>query len=153
RVDPPALCRLRIGVLSALGGEALSGYFGIARFDGGLIDPGLLERIARHLSFRGPDGTSVWTNKRFGGCFTRMDPNSAPQSRQQPVVLEASYFLWGDIRLDGRADLLAQLGRPHPQLVPDWTSEELLLLAWNRWGTEALTRVIGDFSFALWDAR
>jgi len=131
----------------------VSGYFGIARFDGGLIDPGLLERIARHLSFRGPDGTSVWTNKRFGGCFTRMDTNSAPQSRQQPVVLEASYFLWGDIRLDGRADLLAQLGRPHPQLVPDWTSEELLLLAWNRWGTEALTRVIGDFSFALWDAR
>lgn len=131
----------------------MSGYFGVARLDGKAVERKLLENIAERLAFRGPDGTSVWHDERCGGCFTRMSTNSAPQSEQQPVVLDRRYFLWGDLRVDGQADLRAQLGEPKPAAGTRETSEELMLHAWNRWGDAALDRVIGDFSFALWDAR
>ena len=130
----------------------MSGYFGVARLDGKPVERRLLENIAEQLAFRGPDGTSIWHDERCGGCFTRMDTNSAPQSEQQPVVLDQRYFLWGDLRLDGQADLRARLGEPKLAAGARETSEDLLLRAWNRWGDSALDRIIGDFSFALWDA-
>jgi asparagine synthase (glutamine-hydrolysing) len=36
---------------------------------------------------------------------------------------------------------------------PQASSEELLLLAWERWDQVCLQRVIGDYSFGLWDAQ
>jgi len=131
----------------------VSGYFGVARLDGKPVDRKLLESIAEQLAFRGPGGTSVWHGERCGGCFTLMRTNSTPQSEQQPVVLDQRYFLWGDLRLDGQADLRPQLGEPKLAASTRETSEELLLRAWNRWGAAALDRLIGDFSLALWDAR
>ncbi|HVM74749.1 MAG TPA: asparagine synthase-related protein [Candidatus Saccharimonadales bacterium] len=131
----------------------MSGYFGMARLDGKPVDRKLLEHVAQRLAFRGPDGISIWNNAVCGGCFTCMDTHSAPQSRQQPVIFGERYFLWGDVRLDGQADLRAQLGDANLVFPTSETSEELLLRAWNRWGEEALARVIGDFSFALWDAQ
>ena len=131
----------------------MSGYFGIVRFDGKPVDRNILECVAKELAFRGPDGVDIWHMEVFGGCFARMDTDSNPQSQQQPVVLEHRYFLWGDVRLDGQADLRTQLGDAKPAPPTDEASEELLLRAWNRWGEQALDRVIGDFSFALWNAQ
>jgi len=131
----------------------VSGYFGVVRFDGKPVDRKLLERVAEKLAFRGPNGTSIWSIEVCGGCFTRMDTHSAPQSLQQPVIFDQRYFLWGDIRIDGTADLRAQLGDSVSVSETTETSEEFLLRAWNRWGEKSLERLIGDFSFALWDAR
>jgi hypothetical protein len=36
---------------------------------------------------------------------------------------------------------------------PQASSEELLLLAWERWDQVCLQRVIGDYSFGLWGAQ
>ena len=131
----------------------MSGYFGVVRIDGEAVDRNLLDRIAAELAFRGPAGTSVWSNEVCGGCAALMDTYSAPQAQQQPVILGERYFLWGDVRLDGRSELLAELGEREPAPDLDETSERLLLRAWSHWGEQALEHVIGDFSFALWDAR
>jgi asparagine synthase (glutamine-hydrolysing) len=129
----------------------LSGFFGIVRQDGQPVDARLLEKIVGQLDFRGQDGTSIWTQGNVGGCFVFMRTGPARQATQQPVIWQNRYCLWGDLRLDGQRELQESLGDSNGALEPDPTSEGLLLRAWTKWGPDALERVIGDFSFALWD--
>jgi Glutamine amidotransferase domain len=55
------------------------------------------------------------------------------------------------MRLHGRCERQKQLAENDRAVVVDATGEELQ--AWAQWGEGALQRVIGDFSFALWDAK
>ncbi len=129
----------------------MSGFFGMVREDGKSVEQRLLDEIAERLSFRGPDGMNVWARGNVGGCFTCMRTGPAPQASQQPAKWGDRYWLWGDLRLDGREELREQLGGSDCAVEKDATSEELLLRAWTKWGEGCLERVIGDFSFALWD--
>jgi hypothetical protein len=52
----------------------------------------------------------------------------AKQTERQPAVLGERYLLWGDLRLDGRAELLAELATGNRPIDPQASSEELLLL-------------------------
>jgi asparagine synthase (glutamine-hydrolysing) len=131
----------------------VSGFFGMLRLDGQPIETRLLERIAAEISFRGPDGTSVSNEGRIGGCFALMHTGPAPQASRQPVRCGNRLWLWGDIRLDARRELLRDLGAEESFPDHDATSEGLLLRAWTKWGAGALERIIGDFSFGLWDAK
>jgi asparagine synthase (glutamine-hydrolysing) len=131
----------------------MSGFFGIVRQAGKPVEERFLERVAEELSFRGPDGKSVWTQAGVGGCFVWMRTGPARQSSRQPVIWEERFCLWGDVRLDGRHELQKQLMQNQRAAEADATSEELLLRAWAKWGDGSLERVIGDFSFALWDAK
>lgn len=131
----------------------MSGFFGILRQDGRPVDLPLLEKIAQKLSFRGPDATSVWVRDNVGGSFALMRTGPARQGSQQPVIWQDRFWLWGDLRLDGREELLQHLAESDGAPDMDATSEELLLRAWAKWGQACLLHVIGDFSFALWDAK
>src|SRR5271170_436004 len=131
----------------------MSGYFGVVRLDGKPIEAKLLERAATKLRFRGPDQTTVWAGEEIGGCFTFFETGPAKQSRVQPVGLGERYKLWGDVRLDGRQELLRRVTEKGDPGAAELTSEELLMRAWALWGEECLTELIGDYSFALWDAQ
>jgi len=131
----------------------MSGFFGMIRQDGKPVEERFLKSVAEQLSFRGTDGKSVWSKDNVGGCFTWMRTGPARQASQQPVIFGNRFCLWGDLRLDGRRELQKQLAENDRAAEADATSEELLLRAWAKWGEGTLQRVIGDFSFALWDAK
>jgi len=42
----------------------------------------------------------------------------AKQTGRQPAVLGERFLLWGDVRLDGRADLLAELATGNRPIDP-----------------------------------
>jgi asparagine synthase (glutamine-hydrolysing) len=131
----------------------VSGFFGVVRTDGAPIDERLLTRIAEDLRFRGPDGMSVWSEKGIGGCFALMRTGPVPQAGQQPFQERGRFRLWGDIRLDDRQSLRQQLADAGAAAHDNASSEEYLFRAWQQWGEGALGKVIGDFSFALWDSQ
>jgi asparagine synthase (glutamine-hydrolysing) len=58
----------------------------------------------------------------------------------------------GDVRLDNRVELAQRLGRPG---LPGGTLSdgELIIAAYERWGEDCATHLLGDFAFALWDGR
>ena len=56
----------------------------------------------------------------------------------------------GSARLDGRAALGRTLGLPGPEVLPDTA---LILKSYARWGQACPERLLGDYAFALWDAR
>lgn len=130
----------------------MSGFFGMLRTDGMAVEQRFLDRVAERLCFRGPDGGHTWTNDGFGTCFTYLDTGTHRQSPIQPVRLGERFALLGEMRLDARRDLIAELQENRQPATEETADPELLLLAWSVWGEAALSKLLGDFSFGLWDA-
>ena len=131
----------------------MSGFFGMVCTNGALVPQELLNRIARALEFRGPDGTQIWSRDEVGFCFTFLDTKTRFQAPVQPVRLGERFTLVGNVRLDARSELIANLQAKGARAEEGASDEELLLRAWDLWGEEALLQTAGDFSFGLWDGR
>ena len=130
----------------------MSGFAGVISLDGAPPDSHLLERMAQTLAFRGPDGTHITAKPGAGFCFTFLRTGPAPQCPTQPCSLDGNVWLLGDVRLDGRDDLRRKLEQHGDELGEDITDEELVLRAWRCWREDCLPDLMGDYSFALWDA-
>jgi asparagine synthase (glutamine-hydrolysing) len=129
----------------------MSGFLGIVHTDRAPVDAGLLERLAKQLEFRGPDGTNLCALDGAGFCFTFFRTGPAPQCERQPATVDGNAWLLGEVRLDGRADLLALLAGHGERLREGASDEELVLRAWRLWGENAPERLMGDFAFAIWE--
>ena len=130
----------------------MSGFAGVVSLDGAPPDTGLLERMAQTLAFRGPDATHITTKPGAGFCFTFLSTGPAPQCPSQPCSLDGRNWLLGDVRLDGRDDLRRKLEQHGDEFRGETTDEELVLRAWRRWREDSFPDLIGDYSFALWNA-
>lgn len=130
----------------------MSGFAGIVRADGGTPDIRLLERMAEYLAFRGPDATQIWKRPGAGFCFTLLRTGPSPQAREQPCSLDGRVWLLADVRLDGREELRRRLEQHGEKTSLDASNEELVLRAWRKRAEKSFEDLIGDFSFALWDA-
>ena len=129
----------------------MSGFFGMVRTDGAAVEPRFLELIAHQLRFRGPDGVQTWAKDGYGASFAYLETGTRHPSRSQPIQLEGRYTLLGEVRLDARKELIHELLEKEQGAIEEASDEELLLLAWSVWGEGALTKLLGDFSFAIWD--
>ncbi len=58
----------------------------------------------------------------------------------------------GDIELHNKADLAISTGLNSPRPAP-WCDADLLLAAYDKWGDKCAARLLGEFSFAIWDKR
>ena len=130
----------------------MSGFFGMVRTDGVAVESRFLDQVAQRLRFRGPDGGQTWAKDGLGTCFTYLETGTRHQSHSQPVRLGARYTFLGEVRLDARKQLIRELLGEQQPVTEEASDEELLLLAWNLWGERTLAELLGDFSFALWDA-
>jgi asparagine synthase (glutamine-hydrolysing) len=131
----------------------MSGFAGVVSGDGATPETGLLEQMAARMAFRGPDATQVSTQEGAGFCFTLLRTGPAPQMAKQPCSLDGRCWLLGDVRLDGREEVRLQLEQQGDAIHAEVTDEELILHAWRRWGEASFERLLGDFAFAIWDAK
>lgn len=130
----------------------MSGYFGIVRTDGAPVGQDFLQRMARSLGFRGPDGSHIESNGGAGFSFALLDLGTHRQARRQPVRLDDRFWLIGEVRLDARRELIAELQQKDQRVTGESTDEDLVLFAWKVWGEAGQRKLLGDFSFGLWDA-
>ena len=130
----------------------MSGIAGIIMPAGCAVDEQLLGRMAASMRRRGPDAEQIWSAGRVGLAHTLLRTSNAGAA-QQPASLDGEVWVTADARLDGRADLvraLAAAGRPDISKDDD---AQLILHAYHAWGERCVEHLIGDFAFALWDAR
>jgi len=130
----------------------MSGFFGMVRTDGTSVEPRFLEGIAARMRFRGPDGGQTWSKDGLGACFAYLETGTRHQSRSQPVQLGERFTLLGEVRLDAREDLIPELLEKKQLATEEASDVELLLLSWSVWAEGALAKLLGDYSFAIWDA-
>jgi asparagine synthase (glutamine-hydrolysing) len=112
-----------------------------------------LRQATEFMRFRGPDDQQTWWDRYAGFGHAQLRSTDDAECERQPLSLDGRVWIVADVRLDGRADLIRELqsrGRPVSREAPD---VELLLHAYHLWGDACLEHLMGDFAFAIWDAR
>jgi asparagine synthase (glutamine-hydrolysing) len=136
----------------------VSSFWGVVRTGTGLGGPEdrqTAERMTGHLALCGEGALQVWSSEGATFFFRYFRTGPAPQSATQPVSLDNRTWLIGDLRLDGRDDLITRLQAEGESCDATASDEELVLRAWHCWGESAdqekfYRALDGDFSFALW---
>ena len=134
-------------------GEVVSGIAGIIRFDGAPVEASHIAKITSAMANRGPDGIRHWIagSVALGHCMLRTTPELLEEI--QPLTNEdKSVVLVMDGRLDNREELKQELRSKGIQ-VRSYTDAELVLGAYQLWGEDSPRHLLGDFAFAVWDAR
>lgn len=126
----------------------MSGIVGTWRKE--ISAPDFLPSMLQNLSHRGPDNQGTWAENKasLGACLLHVTPESL---REKPVTESANtkYLMVWDGRLDNRAELL----KIFPFLKETSTDPECVLEAYDAWGEQAFSKLLGDFAFAIWDRR
>jgi asparagine synthase (glutamine-hydrolysing) len=129
----------------------MSAIFGIVRFDGNPVSARELERMGHILAHRGPDGrhTTIEDRAGVGQCLLRV--NREDWYEAQPIQ-DGGLTLVADLRLDNREALAEAIGIAI-DVLRDMPDSDVLLAAYRHWGEDCVDHLLGDFVFALWDAR
>jgi asparagine synthase (glutamine-hydrolysing) len=131
----------------------MTGICGIINLDGAPLDSRLLRRMADSMSYRGPDRQETWLDATGSVGFGRalLATRAAPEL---PLAhTHGRSWIAADARIDGQAELKAKLKAKAGGCPPTSSDAELILRAYATWGEDCVRHLIGDFSFALWDAR
>jgi asparagine synthase (glutamine-hydrolysing) len=130
----------------------MSGIAVLYQWDGAPADRSTVERMIAAVPYRSVDGSGVWGDGPVAIGHAKLQTTPEAAAETSPFVDEAGGLVLSmDGRVDNRDELTAELNsRGHR--VATGTDAEIVLRAWQCWGTEAPARVIGDFAFALWDA-
>lgn len=127
---------------------AIAGFWG---FDGRSDSS---ERCSAMIEAQSAYGsrTSVSGQAGFaiGVRLSRIVPENE-YDRQPLISGDGRFLLAADVRLDNRSDLADHL-KLTPTECSTLADSSLLLLALERWGDGAVTRLLGDFAFAFHDA-
>lgn len=131
----------------------MSAIVGIIRLDAAPLDAGVPTRMLERLAHRAPDGRNLWHGSSLALGHGMLLTTRESLAERQPVLGEDDRLvLVADARIDNRAELIADLGCATSS--PDAPSDsELILAAYCKWGAECATKLVGDFAFAIWDAR
>ena len=105
------------------------------------------------LNDYGGDGKGKWIYESVGLGHQRTKLFSEPRRADLPYHdIDAGVVITADARLDNRAELGGKLDISKTALgkIPD---SQLIISAWQKWQSDCPAHLIGDYAFALWDAR
>ena len=116
----------------------------------GPVDAALLRCMTDALAHRGPDGEGFHLEPGIGLGHRRLaiiDPAGGQQpmfneDRSVAIVFNGEIYNFAELRPE-----LAALGHRFRNRC----DTEAIIHAWESWGPECLTRLSGQFAFALWD--
>lgn len=131
----------------------MSAFAGFVAFADGGLPAGVEDRFRNSLQGAGLGPLAL--RRTDGGLFAFRQRILSPEDRheRQPVAgADGTVVSMFDGRLDNRADLIDALALTSPAHapVPDGT---LACRAYERWGEDAVPRLLGDFAWAVWNRR
>ncbi len=106
-----------------------------------------MDAIAHYVT----DESKIWTSGELG--FGQLMLHVTPESVHETLPLTVGDLtITADARLDYRDDLFTELAIPHAERsgMPD---SLLILRAYQKWGEDCPKHLLGDYAFAIWDAR
>lgn len=129
----------------------MSAILGIVNKDGKPINQQMIDTMLASVAHRATDGRDTWVggNVALGHCLLKVTPQQ--DLEHQPLSL-GGLTITADARLDNRVTLAALLGIDRHQLsvTPD---PMLILLAYQRWGSDSVNQLEGEYAFAIWNSR
>ncbi|HEU5077387.1 MAG TPA: asparagine synthase-related protein [Polyangiaceae bacterium] len=129
----------------------MSGIIAWLRLDGAPADDATFRRLMQGSSYHGPDRTGTWSSGSVALGHHQLCTTPESLHELQPTAAaDGSVRVAFDGRLDNRNDLLHDFSLRASEQVTD---VDLLIRAYERWGIDCVSHLIGDYGFALWDAR
>ena len=123
--------------------------FGIWRPQGAPVTREELESMGVHTRRFAPDGEWFRNYSEFGVGVQAQYTHARSRLDAQPVSDVAGNILVYDGRLDNYRDLLRDL-----DLTGENTSDsEIILCAYQKWGSGCFVRFVGDWALTLWDSQ
>lgn len=128
----------------------MSAILGRIHFAGAPVDPRGIDQALAALAPYGRDGANAWVEGPVGLGHQHLAISPASAHEAQPLARDGLVIV-ADAILDNREALCERLAIDHGSRTrtPD---SLLILLAYRRWGHECVSRLVGDFAFAIWDA-
>jgi len=128
----------------------MSIQFGRWNLDGRPIDSQYLEKVSSMISVYGPDGSNCYAHENVAMSYHALHTTEESQREKQPYTLCSGHVITWDGRIDNRPQLISDLGG---SLLSDSTDLEIFGKAYERWGTDCLARVVGDWAVAMFNSR
>lgn len=128
----------------------MSAFVTLLNLDGSPVDAALLKPMLQRIAYRGPDGQASWVNGQIAmghSLYITCD-----EDIPQPFTL-GHITISAHVRLDARDELIPALRSAGVDTTLNTPDVELLAKAYLAWDDDFLNHVIGDFTFALWDAQ
>lgn len=127
----------------------MSILFGLCEAEGRTIEESRLIHLASATARYSPDGAFVRASGRLGMGFQPYHTHLRSNLDAQPTASAKGDMLTFDGRLDNHAELreLLDLQNDEPSDV------RIVLAAFERWGEDCFSRLVGDWALALWSYR
>ena len=131
----------------------MCGIAGVLRFDGRPPDLATLRRMTDAVAHRGPDGEGFSVCGPAGLGHRRLSIIDLSDAARQPLSNEdGSIQMTYNGEIYNFREVRAELeARGH--IFASRTDSEVIVHAYEEWGTASLARFNGMFAFALWDGR
>ncbi len=131
----------------------MSGICGIFNLNGAPVTRFEMQNMAATLQRRGPDETGTWHQGSVGLGHTMLRTTPEQLYEHPPVVnRRGDLVITADVRLDNRYELIDLLGLINSQ--PGEIGDHALILhAYEKWGEDCPTKLMGAFAFAIWDRK
>lgn len=127
----------------------MSAITGILKTDGS-VKTEQIRKMNYSLSHRGPDDSGIWCDGTVGLGHQMLWTTPESVNEKLPMVFQHdNLVITADARIDNRDELLSELGIIDGNRVTD---SEIILRSYMKWGENCPERLLGDFSFAIWDA-
>jgi asparagine synthase (glutamine-hydrolysing) len=131
----------------------MSGIAAVYRLDGAPAEEMLLERLLISIRHRGQDRIGRWTGGPVALGHAMLCTTPESMREVQPIHnQDAGLSLTFDGRIDNREEIAAAASAKGA-CAGNETDAGLLLRSYECWGDDCPRKIIGDFAFALWDAR
>ena len=114
------------------------------------VDAVRVERMCDALVHRGPDGAGVWTAPGVGLGHRRLSIIDLAGSPQPMHSADGRAVIVFNGEIYNFRELRHELEAAGAQFRTDGDTE-VILAAWQRWGTDCLQHLHGMFAFALYD--
>ncbi len=129
----------------------MSAIVGTFRLDGRPAREEGVRAMLHAMPWRSPDGEGVLCDGPVGLGHGML--HTTPESLHEKLPARSAagtLAITADARLDNRDELFGALGIEDVSEVAD---SDLILRAYEHWGERCVDHFLGDFVFAIWDAR
>jgi len=115
------------------------------------VPPELIGQLTAALAFRGPDARATRSLGQTALGHTVLSVGARSGNDCQPLTLDGRSWIVADARIDDQATLISAL--PPVTAQTPASDAALVLRAFMKWDVACVDHLLGDFAFAIWDAR
>jgi len=131
----------------------MCGIAGQFSLPGEVADRDLIQRMSKFLVHRGPDGDGIYIDEAIGLVHRRLAIIDLSDEGHQPMTNEdGTLWLVFDGEIYNYRELMEELIACGHRFQSG-ASSEVVLHAYEEWGSGCLQRFNGMWAFALWDSR